>query len=101
MKEVRFLESAYDEYLEAVLHYDNISKSVGKAFIKAVNRTVQIVADHPRIGVIYRGKIRRILVSRFPIALFYRIEKEEILFLVFWYTARNPRDLDSKIERLT
>lgn len=97
---VRFLEPAQDQFRDAAIHYGQISKSLALAFIDAVDQAVQMVSAQPKIGPEYRKGTRRVLVKRFPIALFYRIETHEVLILVVWHTSRDPKTLTEMIESL-
>ena len=55
-----------------------------------VERTVAAIAAHPQAGVVVRGDIRRRLLRRFPFALFYSINTEEILSIAVMDLRRDP-----------
>jgi plasmid stabilization system protein ParE len=37
------------------------------------------------------GEVRRAMVSRFPYAVFYRVEAKQVVVLTVLHTARDPR----------
>jgi plasmid stabilization system protein ParE len=100
LKKVRFLDAAQEQLRDAALYYQKESQSLAYAFVDAVDHTVQILARQPKMGPEFRKGTRRVLVKRFPIALFYRLESEEVLILVVWHTSRDPQKLNKLIREI-
>jgi plasmid stabilization system protein ParE len=47
------------------------------------NDVVAQVCEHPASGPVYEGDVRRVLLRRFPYAVYYAIESEQIVVLRF------------------
>ena len=43
------------------------------------------------LPVVYRRKVGRAMVSRFPYSVFYRIEPKQVVVLTILHTARDPK----------
>jgi plasmid stabilization system protein ParE len=51
--------------------------------IDEFHQVVDLVCEHPESAPIYEGNVRRALLSRFPYAIYYVIESEQIVVLRF------------------
>lgn len=68
-----YSQDATFELFEASDHYESEQEGLGFVFLAAVDATIQRLARHPELGPIVFGQLRRVLVRRFPYAVFYRI----------------------------
>jgi toxin ParE1/3/4 len=69
-----FLTEAETEYLEAVRFYEDIQAGLGESLITEFERIIEMAVTNPKSWrVIHPAGIRRIGLSRFPYAVFYRI----------------------------
>lgn len=85
------MPEANAELKDARLWYENIRPERGLRFARAVEATVQIIADHPfRFPVVYRHR-RRAGVRRFPYGVFYGIEEDRIVVLACFHGKRDPK----------
>ncbi|HEX7480156.1 MAG TPA: type II toxin-antitoxin system RelE/ParE family toxin [Polyangiales bacterium] len=46
-------------------------------------RVVAFVCEHPESAPVYEGRIRRAFLKRFPYAIYYVVESEEIVVVTF------------------
>ncbi len=90
MKPVRFLRPAELELLDAAQYYELQAAGLGGEFIAEVDLAVRDVHDNPERWPILRDDIRRRLVHRFPYALLYRVDADEIIIQATMHLHRRP-----------
>lgn len=85
------LDEARDEFIESAGWYEQQRTGLGLQFIDAVEKTIDTVAENPRLfQKIYRD-VRRARVSRFPYGVFYQIERDRIRVLSVSHLSRDPQ----------
>lgn len=90
MKPVRFLLPAELEMLDAGRYYESQAVNLGTDFISKVESAVRDISRNPERWSIIRFNIRRRLIHRFPYAILYRIDPEEIVILAVMNLHRHP-----------
>ena len=75
---------------EAFSWYEQQRPGLGKEFLDAVDAALREIAGHPlRQTVIFRD-MRRLLLKRFPYAVFYRLYPSAIVVVACMHGRRNP-----------
>jgi plasmid stabilization system protein ParE len=77
--DVVILIGAQSDIFDAYLYYDSLDDGLGELFARQVDHALERVSDFPEIGASFMGRIRRLLVPRFPFGLFYTIEGDRII----------------------
>lgn len=90
MKNILFHELAGRELLDARDYYDEMAFGLGKSFIRELERTINIIRKNSLAYPVIRDNIRKALIIKFPYALLYRIEKENIYILSVMHQKRRP-----------
>ena len=85
-----FNELAERELNDTVRYYENEEPGLGAAFLVEARRCAEAIAEHPQAGPIVLGAIRRRLCQRFPYALLYSIQGEELRILAVMNLKRRP-----------
>ena len=70
--------------------YEAQRAGLGEAFLAAVNASLDAIAQFPEMFAATHGDVRRAIVARFPYAVFYRVEPQQIVVLAVLHTARDP-----------
>jgi plasmid stabilization system protein ParE len=70
--------------------YEDQRAGLGEEFLTAVNTSFDAIGEFPEMFVRVHGEVRRAIVSRFPYAVFYRIEPSRVVVLTVLHTARDP-----------
>jgi plasmid stabilization system protein ParE len=93
-----FHPEAEQELLAAVDYYDRCVPSLGEAF--AIEAAVSIVKilEFPLIWPVLEHPVRRCLTHRFPFALLYAIDEDEIRVIAAMHLRREPGYWKSRIE---
>ena len=79
------------EILNAAVWYEQRNPAARAGFLRAINRALRFIEEHPeQYQVVYR-EARRALVDEFPYALFYKVTDREIIVVSCFHTSRNPK----------
>lgn len=79
------------ELQEAAQHYREQGSSVApSAFLGEFRHSIELLLRYPRLGGVWLHGRRRLLMRRFPYAIIYTIEDDEILVLAVPHHSREP-----------
>ena len=79
------------ELIVAARFYETHASGLGADFIRQVERTLADVVAHPNAGNRFaRGTIRRRLMRRFPFAVVYEFESQNISVIATMHLRRRP-----------
>ena len=89
---IRTLSLATEELAEAVRWYESRRPGLGANLLDEVDRAVRQVATNATVGAALSSdqKTRRILLSRFPYQVVYRIRPSEIVVIALAHSRRRP-----------
>ena len=90
MKTPRLLLPAEEEMLEAAFYYEQQPKGLGQDFLRKVQNAVDEIVQHPTRWPKVRGNIRRRMIHRFPYAVLYEDQPQEILIIAVMHLLRHP-----------
>jgi toxin ParE1/3/4 len=90
MKPVRFLSPAEWEMVQAARYYESKVPRLGSEFLSEVQRVVQGMESHPESAPKVKDIIRRRILTRFPYAILYQVDPDEIVVLAVMHLRRNP-----------
>jgi plasmid stabilization system protein ParE len=76
---------------EALAYYDELVEGLGERFLGSVDSTFDAIERYPEMFAKVYGDVRRAVLSQFPYAVFYRIERERVVVFRVLHTARDPR----------
>ena len=88
---VTWRPQAVDELVAAVRWYDEQRPGLGDAFADACRAAVDLVASRPLLFATIHGPIRRVLLRRFPYAIFYLAEERGTVVLGVMHERRDPK----------
>jgi toxin ParE1/3/4 len=73
---------AKEDILEAVEYYqERGGNRLAQQLITNVERSIQLIRQHPRIGAVWLYGKHRLLVQDFPYSIIYTIDTEEIVII--------------------
>ena len=81
---------------EAFLWYERRRAGLGNEFLAAVQSTVDNIVAHPTMYPVIHRDTRRVLVPRFPYAIFYRVYGEVVAVVACLHGRRDPRQSRSR-----
>lgn len=77
--------------------YENQRQGLGSAFRLAIDAAVELIAANPSASPVVRRSIRRVLLRRFPYALFYRVVGDEVVVEACIHAKQHPRAWRSRM----
>lgn len=98
MTSVFFRPEAEQDLSEAYAWYEDRRPGLGLAFLLSVEATLASMSRWPRAGrLVYRRRIRRRLIRRFPYLICYLMEEQGIVVLAVYHASRDPRGWKSRL----
>ena len=83
--------AAADEFISAVEWYEQQRPGLGSEFAAACRSALALIRDQPQAFRHVQGEVRRVLLRRFPYAIFYRAREAELLVIAVMHERRDPR----------
>jgi plasmid stabilization system protein ParE len=83
--------AAVDEFVGAVAWYEEQRPGLGTAFASACRSALALIQDRPEVFRFVHRDVRRVLLRRFPYAIFYRYRESELLVVAVMHERRDPR----------
>lgn len=83
--------AVYDELTAAADWYDENRVGLGNELLEETDAALNIVAERPESFPIVWKDVRRVLLRRFPYAIYFKVEGKRVLVMCFVHTARSPR----------
>lgn len=91
MKRLRLTPEAELDLDEAHLWYHRQAPGLAADFLAAVNTCLASIRRQPEAYALVDATMRRALLRRFPYAIFYEVERVEIVVYAVFHGARDPR----------
>ena len=90
MLAVIYHPEAEAEIIEAALFYNERVPRLGVDFLDEIDQGIAAILDQPTLWRAVEEDIRRYLIKRFPYAIMYRIELNNIRVLAVAHHSRSP-----------
>jgi plasmid stabilization system protein ParE len=81
---------AESELIEAARFYENRVQSLGAEFLVAIDHATDQICKSPDQWRVVGAGVRRYLMQRFPYALYYLIQSDQIQILTVKHHSRHP-----------
>jgi len=85
-----FHPEAEAEFFAAIDFYEKRELALGKAFAIEVTSAILRILDFPNAWPLLDAEVRRCLINRFPFAVLYSVEQENVLILAIMHLNREP-----------
>jgi toxin ParE1/3/4 len=82
--------AAERELADAAEYYEAASSGLGHAFLDDVESAIEHIRSYPESGHLLNQAVRRVLLRRFPYAVMYSSESQEIRILAIASLRRRP-----------
>ena len=90
MKRLVILLPAEQEMTEAAQFYASRAEHLGAIFLSEVEVALRRICSRPALCPMIRSGIRRKMLLRFPYAILYREDPDEIVVLAIMHLHRRP-----------
>jgi toxin ParE1/3/4 len=78
------------ELYEAALRYESEVPELGRRFGDEVERTVQLLLQHPELGARVDETLRHFVLRKFPFSVVYAVTTDLIYILAIAHGSREP-----------
>jgi plasmid stabilization system protein ParE len=79
------------ELVEGAAYYAREANAeIAEAFISEFDRSAKLLGEYPKLGTIWRGRIRRLPLRRFPYSIVYSLSQAEVRILAVAHQRRRP-----------
>ncbi len=96
---LEFHPEAEMELIEAAAHYELQVPGLGERFEAEVRRATDILLEHPDIGSPADPHLRRFILNRFPVTLYYSATSDVLRIEVVAHQSRRPGYWRSRVDR--
>jgi plasmid stabilization system protein ParE len=86
-----FRRAASADLAEAYWRHEREAAGLGEELLAAVRDAVAGAAEEPERYPVVRADVRRVLVRRFPYAVFYRVRRGRVVVIAVVHHRRDPR----------
>jgi plasmid stabilization system protein ParE len=76
---------------EAKTWYERKREGLGEEFVLCVEAGLEHIRRAPEAATEVQPGVRRVVVRRFPYAIFYRVDPDQIAVLAVYHSKRDPR----------
>jgi plasmid stabilization system protein ParE len=96
IRRVILRREAKHDLREAKTWYREISPELGRAFVRRIDDAIALARERPLAFQIVHRTFRRILLHRFPYAIFYHASDDRIVIAAILHQARDQEILESR-----
>jgi len=95
---IKILESAKQDLREGFHFYESQETGIGSYFLESLVSDIESLRLFAGIHGIHFGKYQRLLSKRFPFAIYYRIEANEIRVYAVLDCRRDPAWIRKRLQ---
>lgn len=95
---VRILESARIDLVDGFYFYEKQAQGVGSYFLEAIYAEIETLTDTAGMHPIYFGSYHRLLATRFPFAVYYKVRQDMALVYAVLDCRREPAWIRSRVQ---
>lgn len=95
---LRFLPEVEDDAVLAYHWYEGKVPGLGEEFLRTFYAGAVEIARNPLLYPPLHRQFRRRLLRRFPYALYFTVEDQEIVVLGLFHCARDPKGVQSVLQ---
>jgi hypothetical protein len=95
----RFRPELAEDIAEAFHYYEERCEGLGQLLLKEFHAAVAEVERTPEFHLKAFDDFRRVLLRRFPYALYFRLEEDSIVFVLLVSGMRNPKRLQARLRK--
>jgi hypothetical protein len=95
---LKILESAKEDLKEGFYFYESQERNVGSYFLESLFSDIESLRLFGGIHSIHFGKYHRLLSKRFPFAVYYRVEENEVRVYAVLDCRRDPAWIRNRLQ---
>jgi len=95
---LRFLPEVEDDAINGFAWYETKSPGLGEDFLRMFYACSGDILRNPLLYPKVHNEFRRCLLRRFPYALYFTINSDQIIITGLFHGARDPRAIESMLQ---
>lgn len=95
---LRFLPGVEEDAAVGYRWYEEKAPGLGEEFLRIFYACAREILPNPLLYSKVHGEFRRRLLRRFPYAIYFKIQGEEIIVFGLFHCARDPRNIGMKLQ---
>ncbi len=89
-KEIKFLEPAEAEFLNAINYYNTQSSGLGYEFAVEIYKSIERIISFPKSWPKLSKRTRKCRCNRFPYNIIYFLENSSVIIIAIMHSKRKP-----------
>lgn len=94
---IRFLPEIEEDLFSSFTWYEEKAKGLGEEFLRIFYASSNYLTSNPMIYKKVYGDFRRLILSRFPYAVYFMVIKDEIIVFGLFHCARSPKKIRARL----
>ena len=95
---IKILESAKQDLREGFHFYESQEAGIGSYFLESIFSDIESLRLFAGIHGVHFGRYHRLLSKRFPFAIYYRVESDEVRVYAFLDCRRDPAWIRKRLQ---
>jgi len=91
--DLRFLPEVEEDVISGYSWYEDKAHGLGEEFLRIFYASANNLSRNPLLYQKVYGDFRRLLLRRFPYAIYFQIKENEIIVFGLFHCARDPRTI--------
>ena len=96
---LHFIPEIEEDTLAGYFWYEDKAKGLGEEFLRTFYACVNEIPRNPLLYSKVHNEFRRLLLRRFPYAIYFRIEDKKIIVFGLIHCARNPHMIKTELQK--
>jgi len=98
-RQIILASKAQSDIREAYVWYEEKAEGLGDEFLNCLDAAFSLVAASPHIYPVRFNIFRRILIQRFPYAVYFISDDRMIRIYYVFHTSQNPEKLAARLRK--
>ena len=95
--EIRFRPEAENDIEDASVWYESQRQGLGQLFLDEVQKSLDVIVENPLLYPIIYRNTRRAVIHKFPFAIFFRFEENEVIVFAVIHGSRSPQQWKARV----
>jgi len=91
--DLHFLPEVEEDVISGYFWYEGKARGLGEEFLRIFYASANNLSRNPLLYQKVYGDFRRLLLKRFPYAIYFQIKENEIIVFGLFHCARDPRTI--------
>ena len=91
--DLRFLPEVEEDVISGYSWYEDKARGLGEEYLRIFYASANNLSRNPLLYQKVYGDFRRLLLRRFPYAIYFLIKENEIIVFGLFHCARDPRTI--------